>query len=82
MAGLSWAEPLILEPDKVQAIARALAPLTHKDLRVHYNVEAMRAADVYSAGAELNYFLRAFDVLKTFYAQAANAGAAVVIYRS
>jgi hypothetical protein len=74
--------PFVLKPPKVRSIARALTPLKHKDLRPHYDAEAMRAADVYCAGADLDYFLRAFDKLKAFYAHAASAGAAVVISRS
>lgn len=75
-------EPLILEPDTVRRLALALAPLTQEDLRLHYDEDGMRAAEVYSVGASLDYYLNAFDVLKTFYDAAARDGAAVVIHTS
>ena len=39
-------------------------------------------ADIYLAGADMKYFLDYFTVLKAFCAQAAQAGAAVLIYPS
>jgi hypothetical protein len=86
MLGYGWfeegKEPLILNPGEVCSIAAALAPVQAKHLRDHYDVAAMRAADVYVAGADLKYLLDYFARLKAFYAQAAQAGAAVVIYTS
>lgn len=75
-------EPVILKPAEVRSIAQALAPLTDKALRALYNLKAMRAADVYTAGADVDYLLGHFAKLKAFYADAAKAKAAVVIYRS
>jgi Domain of unknown function (DUF1877) len=75
-------EPLILNPAEVRSIAAALAPIQQKHLRAHYDADAMRAADVYSAGAEMKYFLDYFTRLKAFYTKSTQAGAAVVIYTS
>ncbi|MCE9567126.1 MAG: YfbM family protein [Planctomycetes bacterium] len=86
MLGYGWfeegKEPLILKPTDVRKIAAALKPVQQKHLRANYDVEAMRAADVYTAGADVKYLLGYFASLKAFYVQAAQAGAAVVIYTS
>jgi hypothetical protein len=75
-------EPLILSPKEVGAITAALAPVKLGHLRAYYDVDAMTKADVYSAGVVLDYFLDYFAQLKSFYADAANAGATVLIYMS
>jgi hypothetical protein len=86
MLGYGWfeegKEPQILKPTEVRKIAAALKPVQRRHLRSQYDVAAMRTAAVYTAGADVEYFLDYFARLKTFYTQAAKAGAAVVIYTS
>ena len=78
-------EPVrVLLPERVQAVAVLLADLPPDDLRSRFTHRAFRQAEVYpdvwdTPDVLTSFVLPAYAVLRTFYAEAAAAGDAVLI---
>lgn len=79
----------VLSRDQVQAFQRALATVTHEQLRTAYHPKAMSKAEIYpdiwdrtdeSPEEILDYLLSYFDELKAFVTKASDAGNGLISY--
>lgn len=82
---LGYGPARVLRPDKVAAVATALAAVTPDDLRERFDPEDMEAQQIYLAEAfadnseeEIGYLLDGFATLQAFYRDAAARGDAVI----
>lgn len=74
-----------LHPEQVQNVAKALGHVDSEDLWKNFDAKKVAEAKVYPAGWESGeddkqYICQNFESLKAFYAEAAAAGSALLLY--
>ncbi len=79
---LGYGPARFLTPPQVREVAAALAPISSDDLAKRFNLEAMMAARIYPVRdeSELELAQECFQQLSQYYADAAAAGNAMLLY--
>jgi hypothetical protein len=83
---LGYGPPRYLTAEEVKDVSFALAGLRTDELRVRFDPAALRAHEIYPDGWDadtpVDWLIEAFDSLKDYFAQAASAGDAMLLFLS